>query len=269
MNILSVLDRVYRQLATGFCFTLFGVGGLILPWLALPIIFLIPGSVLQRERRAKAVIRVAFRGFVEVMRCLGLLTYSVPQRELLNAPGQLILANHPTLIDVVLLIAFTPRADCIVKGGLLRNPFMRLPIKVAGFIANDDPEQMVSLAAASLARGNNLVIFPESTRTTPGQPLRMKRGAANIALRAEQNIRPVVINCEPITLSKQHSWYQIPQRRFHLTLSVQPKITITSFLDSGNIPLATRKLTRFLEQYFTQELTTHDRIGAAAQAAHH
>ena len=259
------LSHAYRVVATGLCFTLFGVGGLILPWLAIPLIYLLPGNTDARERRAKAVIHYAFRGFVEVMRGLGCLTYDPPNRAQLAQPGQLILANHPTLIDVVLLIAFTPRADCIVKGRLLNNPFTGIPIRVAGFIANDDPEHMVELAAASLARGNSLVIFPESTRSTPGQPLTMKRGAANIALRAGCDITPVVIRCEPITLSKEHRWYNVPERRFRITLNVQPVIPIKPFLDADNLPSAARKLTRYLEHYFTRELVTHDRsIGAAA-----
>lgn len=269
MTMIAILDKAWRTFATAVAFSLFGIGCLILPWLAIPLLFLIPGGALGRERRAKALIRYAFRLFVEIMRGLGLLTYQLPNRELLNRPGQLLMANHPTLIDVVTLIAFTPRADCVVKGGLLRNPFTRLPIKVAGFIANDNPEQMVALARASLARGNSLVIFPESTRTTPGEPLKMMRGAANIALRAGHDITPVLIRCEPITLSKQHRWYQVPERRFTLSLTVQPNITVKSFLAGENIPLATRKLTRYLEQYFTKELNAHDRTGAEAQAAHY
>jgi len=252
------LNSYWRLFATGFSFLMFGLGGIILPWLAIPLLYLLPGGALQRERRAKALIHYAFRLFVELMRGLGVLTYSVADRDRLNQPGQLIFANHPSLIDVVFLIAFIKRADCVVKASLLNNPFMRGAIKVAGFIANDDPEQVISLAEASLQRGNSLIIFPEGTRSTPGQPIAMQRGAANIALRSDNDVTPVVITCQPTTLTKELKWYQIPERRTHFTLSLRPNIAVQDFQQKTATPRAARKLTLFLEHYFTQELASYE-----------
>lgn len=248
------LDWYRRLVGTAIAFSTFGVGGLILPLIVVPVLYLLPGTALQRERRAKAAIHYAFRFFVELMRVLGLLSYSVEQREALNRPGQLILANHPSLVDVVFLIAFIKRADCVVKSKLLRNPFMIGPISVANYIANDNSEQVIEQAEQSLKRGNSLIVFPEGTRTTPGEPITMKRGAANIALRCHCPITPVVITCEPSTLTKDLKWYQIPPRRFHVELKLQPQLPVNQYLEDQAPSLAARQLTRFLEQYFTQEL---------------
>lgn len=169
------LNKAWRVVATGLAFSLFGIGGFLLPFLAVPVIFLLPGNALDRERRAKTAIHYTMRAFVEIMRGLGILTYSVESPEDFNRPGQLILANHPSLIDVVFLIGFVKRADCVVKSDLRRNPFMRGPIGLAGYIANDDPEKVIDATVSSLARGNSLIIFPEGTRTTPGEPLDLDR----------------------------------------------------------------------------------------------
>jgi len=59
--------------------------------------------------------------------------------EKLNRPGQLIIANHPTLVDIVFLISRVKQANCIVKQKLWHNPFMRGPILNAGYISNGDP----------------------------------------------------------------------------------------------------------------------------------
>jgi 1-acyl-sn-glycerol-3-phosphate acyltransferase len=255
---LKTLNSYWRVLATGFCFFTFGLGGLVLTLVAVPVLHLLPGGPLQRERRAKALIHYAFRGFMELMRGLGILTYSVELREQLNRPSQLIIANHPTLIDIVFLIAFIKRADCVIKGSLLRNPFTRSPVTLANYIANDNSEKVLELAEHSFRRGNSLIVFPEGTRTTAGKPLSMQRGAANIALRCDCEVLPVVIRCTPSTLTKELKWYQIPDRRFHITLSPRPVLDMAPFQQEKAVSLAARKLTRYFEDYFTQELVRHD-----------
>ena len=93
------------------------------------------------------------------------------------------LANHPSLIDVVVLISIIPNADCVVKAHLFKNPFLRGVVKNTGYISNADPEGLLVDCKKSLAAGNNLIIFPEGTRTKVGQAVKFQRGAANIALR--------------------------------------------------------------------------------------
>ncbi|MCW8195263.1 1-acyl-sn-glycerol-3-phosphate acyltransferase [Proteobacteria bacterium 005FR1] len=249
-----LLNKAWRIVATGIAFSLFGLGGMLLPLLVVPLIYLLPGDRVDRERRAKAAIHYTMRGFVEIMRGLGILTYSVETPAAFNQPGKLILANHPSLIDVVFLIAFIKRADCVVKSALVRNPFTRGPIGLAGYIANDDPEKVIEATVDSLARGNSLIIFPEGTRTTPGAELSFQRGAANIALRAGVPVTPVVITCEPTTLTKNSPWYRVPSRRFHFTMRLQPDIEVHSFVQADNQSRAARRLTRFLQEYFTREL---------------
>lgn len=249
-----VLGRAWRVVATGLAFSLFGLGGVLLPPVAVPVIYLVSRDKEDRERRAKAFIHYTMRGFVEIMRGLGILTYSVDCPEDFNQPGRLILANHPTLIDVVFLLAFIKRADCVVKSSLWRNPFTRGPIRLAGYIANDDPEKVIEATVSSLERGNSLIIFPEGTRSTPGRALGFQRGAANIALRAGLPVTPVLIRCEPVTLTKNTPWYRVPPRRFHFAMAMQGEIEVRPFSEADNPSRAARRLTRYLQDYFTREL---------------
>lgn len=264
------LNKAWRIVATGMAFSIFGIGGVLLPLVVVPVLYLWPAQPEVRERRAKRTIHYTMRGFVEIMRGLGILTYSVENPEDFNRPAQLILANHPSLIDVVFLIAFIKHADCVVKSSLKRNPFTRGPINLAGYIANDDPEKIIEATISSLARGNSLIIFPEGTRTTPGQELKLQRGAANIALRAGIPITPVVITCEPTTLTKTTPWYRVPERRFHFTMRMRSNIDLEPFADAGNPSRAARHLTKYLKDYFTRELSLHEqRSRARAEAANH
>src|SRR5262245_42655333 len=104
---------VWRLLMTGASFVLFGMGAVGVGVVLLPLVRIIPASRERKRERARTVMRLALRLFVGVMHRLGVLTYEFRGRERLGRGGQLILANHPSLIDVVFLLAFVPGAGCV------------------------------------------------------------------------------------------------------------------------------------------------------------
>ncbi|MGE5866779.1 MAG: lysophospholipid acyltransferase family protein, partial [Rhizobacter sp.] len=162
------LDRAWRIVATGLCFATFGLGGLLLRLVVFPLVRLATPDRARRSVRVKAIIRATFRVFVSMMRHLGVLRLEVRGLEKLRREGLLIIANHPSLVDVVFLMSFVQRADCIVKSSLARNPFTRGPVVAANFICNDSGAGLVDDCVASVRRGNNLIIFPEGSRTPVG-----------------------------------------------------------------------------------------------------
>jgi len=106
--------------------------------------------------------------------------------------------------------------------------------------------------------GNNLIVFPEGTRTPRNGDIRFKRGAANIAVRGKCNLIPVVIRCTPSTLGKGDTWWKVPPRRVQLTIEVQEEIDIQTFLSAAeNETLAARHLNEHLQQYFAEENKRH------------
>ena len=252
------LNYCWRLFATALSFTVFGLGGVIVPLLATPWIRLTSRNQAQCQTRARLFIHRSFRFYIHMMRGLGVLTWEINNEHLLRRPGLLVLANHPCLIDVVFLIAFIPNPDCIVKGRLLANPTMRGYLRLTGFLRNDRGVELIEDARVSLAMGSALIIFPEGTRSVPGEPLHFQRGAANVALRTHTAITPVTILCDPITLTKKHKWYEVPARRFHITLRVGAVIPVSTY-DQQQPALAARELTRNLQDYFTEELRAHDK----------
>ncbi|HEY1042990.1 MAG TPA: lysophospholipid acyltransferase family protein [Telluria sp.] len=249
---LNVLSYYWRVFATGLSFALFGLGGLLLRLVVFPLMQVLVVGQERRRLAARAVVRWAFRVYIEMMRALGVLTYEVRGIGKLDRGGLLILANHPTLIDTIFLMAFVRRADCIVKAELWNNPFTRGPVRAAGYVVNSAGPEIVSSCLATLDAGNNLIVFPEGTRTGSDGVLRMKRGAANIAVRGARDITPVVIRCEPATLGKGEKWWKVPGRAVRFTLDVQDDLPVREFIgDAGGEALAARHLTGYLENYFT------------------
>jgi len=247
------LNYYWRLFATAIAFSLFGIGGVFIPLIALPVFYLLPGGLAERQVRTRKLVHQTFRIFIRIMRLLGILSWNITGLDKLRRPGILVLANHPTLLDVVFLIAFIPNADCIVKSRLMKNPAMRGFVILTGYITNDGADTLIDNARSSLKQGNTLIIFPEGTRTKPGQDIIFQRGAANIIVRSGSAPTPVIIECTPLTLSKQHKWYHIPERKFNLTFRVLNDINIDSFMTT-NPSLGARHLTRYLENFFATEL---------------
>jgi 1-acyl-sn-glycerol-3-phosphate acyltransferase len=252
------LSRHWRVLATGLSFAVFGAGALVLRIVAFPVLNLVVRQPEERVRAARALIRRAFRAYVEIMQVLGVLRYEVRGLERLERGGLLILANHPTLIDTVFLMAFVRNADCIVKGALWDNPFTGAPVRAAGYLNNGGGAALVDDCIASLRRGNNLIVFPEGTRTPSDGVIRLKRGAANIAVRGERAMTPVLIRCEPATLGKGAKWWHAPPRRVLIQIDVQADLQIDTFKGGGvSDVMATRHLTEFLQDYFSEKCRSH------------
>jgi 1-acyl-sn-glycerol-3-phosphate acyltransferase len=255
------LDRCWRVFATGLCFAAFGAGSLLLGVFVFPLLRLAVRQRARRELIARRVIRFTFRRFVAMMRGTGVMSVEVHGLERLDGGGRLILANHPTLIDVVLLMALIEQGDCVVKGALNRNPITGGAVRAAGFVFNDDGgEELLEDCMRSVRDGNNLIIFPEGTRTSRTEPMRLQRGAARVAVHGAVDITPVRIRCTPATLAKGEKWWQVPARRAHFRIEVDAPIAVSPFIaTAANQALAARHLNRHLTDYFSKE---HDLASA-------
>jgi 1-acyl-sn-glycerol-3-phosphate acyltransferase len=251
---LSRQDAYYWRLvmtAVGFAF--FGVSALLVGAVLLPLVRLFPASLARKGLRARAVIGGAMRLYIGVMRALGTVEYEFHGAQRLGRPGQLIVANHPTLIDVIFVFGFARGANCVVKQQLWRNPLTRNAVTLAGYLTNDPTAAMIESATQALRSGQTLVMFPEGTRTRPHEPLVFHRGAANVALRAASVVTPVYIRCEPMTLTKGEPWYRIPPRRPRFTLVVGEDLDPAPYR-STPLPIASRAFNEQLHARFQSEL---------------
>lgn len=247
---------LWRLIATALSFLFFGIGGILLRVLVFPLISLLPGDHIVRRKRVRAAIRMAFHLHVQFMYRSGVMTFEVVGAERLGRPGQLVVANHPSLIDVVLLGSQMRDANCIVKQSLWRNPCMRGPVHAAEYISNNGSPEMLDEAADVLREGQTLIVFPEGTRTAPGHTPVFHRGAAAIAMRGARMVTPVFILVEPTTLTKAEPWYRIPDRRFHVRLKVGADIDPATFSALGPLPIASRRLNEHLHHLYAKEFAT-------------
>lgn len=261
------IERWIRIAATGFCFVVFGLLGLLILCLVFPFVRLFCPNRRVAQLITRNIIHHSLRAFVWLMETTGTISVEVRNRERLNRQGLLVVANHPSLIDSVILIALLRQSNVIVKAALRSNLFTRGPVTSAGFVVNDDGPGLIEDCIASVRAGDNLIIFPEGTRslTHDGQLSPMKRGLANVALRGGLTLTPVVITVTEPMLGKGLSWRDAPQRRPHFVLTVLEDIPVSRYLDgavrdadgaleSGQYNRLARALTRDLHELFVREI---------------
>lgn len=244
---------VWRWCATAMGFVIFGVFGLLFKFILLPYTLPSVRNSTVSHIRARRLVAHIWAAFIRYLSVTGVIAVRYHGFERLGQPGQLILVNHPSLLDVVFMLAKVPTLNCIVKKDLLRNPVMRSPILACGFLPNDESMQVVEDADAVLRSGQSLLIFPEGTRTGWDNKISFHRGAVSIGLRSARVITPVVIVMNPPALKKHQPWYQVPKQKIHYDFYVGDDIDPQLWLQHKPLPIVARELNQQLQEYFQQE----------------
>jgi 1-acyl-sn-glycerol-3-phosphate acyltransferase len=113
-------------------------------------------------------------------------------------PGACVIAaKHQSAFDTVVWLALLPNVAYVLKKELLAIPLYGWLAKHAGMIPVDRAgggaalRGMLRAATTALAEGRQVVIFPEGTRTAPGQRIPYQPGVVAIAGASPAPVIPV------------------------------------------------------------------------------
>lgn len=178
-------------------------------FVALPLL-LTPNAF--RRPLAQWSISAIFRLFLGGAVACGLMRLDLRALDRLNRERQMLLvANHPSMIDIFLILSRVRRAVCIMKAGIGSNIFLGVGARLAGYVSNREANLMIRGAIAAVSQGDLLLAFPEGTRTTR-QPLNeIKRTASLIAKRADAPLQIIVLRTNSLYLSKGWRIWKPPQ----------------------------------------------------------
>jgi 1-acyl-sn-glycerol-3-phosphate acyltransferase len=255
---MKALDYCWRLAATALAFTAFGICGLGFSLIVFPLAAIWPHRA-SKQRVIAAIIHAFFRALVTVLKCAGVMTLDVRGATALNRKTQgpaIVVANHPTWLDVMVLLSLTPRACCVVKSAHWGNPFFWGVMRAAEYVSNADPVALVEAGAQQLARGYTMIIFPEGTRSPARDRLHaFSRGFAHMALQSGAPILPVLMDCNPSAFTKDMRWHDVPERAFHMRVNVLEPVSADEFAARGEPPaLAARTVTSAIEAHITRHL---------------
>lgn len=194
----------------------------------------------------RAAISSVYRGFWACAQWLGLMRIDYKALDALGADaGLIIAANHPSMLDALLVVARLPRGICIMRGSLMRNPFLGAGARLARYIRTDPPRGMLRSCVSNLRAGGQLVLFPEGTRTVTPPINAFRPGLTLIAEMAQVPIQTVIIETESPYLGKDWPIWRTPQ--FPVAIRVR--------LGQRFLPEADHAgLLKRIEAYFAQEL---------------
>jgi 1-acyl-sn-glycerol-3-phosphate acyltransferase len=225
-------------------FFLFGAGGVLFTLLSALLYPILPREA--GARFGRAMMSLTFRFYLFLVTKLGTFKADLSALDSLrDEPGLIIAANHPGLLDAVLVISRLPHVVCIMKAEIWDNIFLGGGSRLAGYIRNDAPIDMVRLAAKEVRRGKQLLVFPEGTRTRIKPINSFKGGFALIAKRAGAPIQTVFIETGNPCLSK--GW----------PLSKRPEMPVTFHVRLGQrfeVKGDVKTFVAELEDYFRSEL---------------
>jgi 1-acyl-sn-glycerol-3-phosphate acyltransferase len=240
---------------------LYRIGAPVLFWIGIALFGLsclawtIPAGVLNHVLPARMraplgqfMIMAGFRAYLAVMQALGVFRCDLRALDALRGErGLIIAANHPALLDAVLVISRLPRVVCITKASLWDNWFLGGSIRLACYIRNDAPVELIRRALVELRAGRQLLIFPEGTRTMTPPVSSFKGGFALMAQKANVPVQTVFIESHSPYLSKGWSLFRRPE----LPLIYRARLG-RRFRVNGDV----HEFVAELEQYFRCELRT-------------
>lgn len=170
--------------------------------------------LLPRDRGlivGRAGIAYGYRLYWSIAALFGMLRIDARALDALrDERGLIVVANHPSMLDALLLVARLPRSACIMKAELMRNVFLGAGARLARYIRNDSPRSMIKLAVEDLKQGGQLVIFPEGTRTTKPPVNAFRPGVTLIAKLANAPIQTVFIDTTSPYLGKGWPIWKLP-----------------------------------------------------------
>ena len=247
--------RAWHFVASALAFALFGLGGVMLPLAVFPLLRALPGSREERQIRCQLAVQRCFRLYLAIIEALGVVRMQVDGAEELREPGQLVVANHPTLLDAVFLISRMPQADCVAKQATWSNPFMRGVVSATGYLSNDLGVELVEACAERLRAGRSVLLFPEGTRSPKGGLGPFQRGAVHVALRAGKPLRTVVLTCSPPALMRERKWWQMPTERLAIGVDARATLDPAAWVEPGmSRGAAARRASAALRDFYAKAL---------------
>ena len=166
------------------------------------VLFYIPAYLFAENRAAafQYLNHMHMQGFFALVRLLTPRTRFQIQKEVREIRSSIIICNHLSYLDPILLISLWPRQCTIVKSTFFKIPFFGCSLRAAGYVPSA-PSEMLGPAMIKnlesikehLAAGHNLFVFPEGTRSRNGKLAPFNRGVFSIARYCEAPVKIIYI----------------------------------------------------------------------------
>jgi 1-acyl-sn-glycerol-3-phosphate acyltransferase len=132
----------------------------------------------------------------------------VGREKILSDQATVMVANHLSLLDILVLFRTFAHFKWVSKIENFRIPFIGWNMSLNGYIRLKRGDrasalQMMEACEHALAGGSSIMMFPEGTRSPTGRLRAFKQGAFELALRTRRPVQPIVIQGTSEALPKR------------------------------------------------------------------
>jgi 1-acyl-sn-glycerol-3-phosphate acyltransferase len=169
----------------------------------------------------RLLIMAGFRFYLRFLTLFCACRFDLAELDALRPDRPLVLvANHPSLLDAVMIISRFPDMVCVMKAALMNNILLGSAARLARYIPNDAPLDVVLRARKALRDGAHLLIFPEGTRTRNFPVDACTASAGLIAQRAQVPLQSLLIEFNSPYLGKAWPLWRRPELPLHFRVRV-------------------------------------------------
>jgi 1-acyl-sn-glycerol-3-phosphate acyltransferase len=244
---LAWLRQLYEYLVYYGFLLLFALMCLVWSLASIPLVLLLPKRL--GNRFGRWVIMVGFRTYLRLLELSGIVKCDLDALDSLADQHPLIIApNHPSLIDVVLVVSRLPNVTCIIKANLWDQIIFGGSARLAGYIRNISGAKLIHDSTREIEAGSHLLVFPEGTRTIGHAVQPFKGGFALISKKASAPVQSVLIEINRPFLSKGRPLFEKPE--FPLVFRARLG---ERFMPQDNVRLYISEM----ERYYRKEVADH------------
>lgn len=223
--------KAFRSFLMIISFSVFGIGCLIVGFLVLPIVNFFIKKKSKRLNIYSNIVHSTWKFFVKFLQLIGVLKFSIENiNSFKHIKNSIIVATHPSYIDVLILLSLIPRTTCFVAPRLTENTFFKQVVESMFLISGKPLDELLIDTDFMLKEGFNVLIFPSGIRHRKNEYPKIKKGAALIAMNSKKDVIPVIMHTDFDFLQIGQPFYDAGEKAVTYSIKCNDKIKVEHFL---------------------------------------
>lgn len=264
-----VLPRPVRVVLMAALFAVFFAGSPIVALVIFPLLRLFSGD--DSRRRATYLLHRGMRLIAYTARFLGIVRLDLPPppASVDLAKPYVMISNHPTFIDMLVILGSFEGLTCVTNGRWWRHWALGRLLRWTDYLPGPgsglpESERMLDMMVAHLRAGHPLLIFPEGQRSLPTRLRKLRRGAVAAAVAADVPLVPLFLAIDRPYLTKSVPIWRPPSHPPEYSFDWFDVVQPEAFDHDA------RRIQRHVEAAyharFAEQLARHRALGEPAQA---
>lgn len=161
----------------------------------------------------------------------------------------IIISNHTSFLDILLLIMLTPKVIIVVKDWVYNSILFGPIVRYVGYIyIGKSPEENLKIIQSRIDNGYSIVIFPEGARSENDTIRRFHKGAFFLAQELNLDITPVLIHGASYVLPKSEYFVKYGA----LNMKILPRIKANDLSWGDDFGRRTKSISTYYKKEFLQ-----------------